>query len=143
MILGDNKGSPECRRVAFADLPKEGRLLAIGGKYSEVMMARGTQVVVGSEEETRRLRGAGRRGRGYIPAKSEMNQVFEHGSVRIERFQVVIESLRLDPQPLSPSAFPDHPVSLRRRASQIHSHLSSRPDHDVDNRISSQAMSDS
>ena len=39
MILGDNNGSPEWRRVVFAALPKEGRRLAVGGKYSEVIFA--------------------------------------------------------------------------------------------------------
>ena len=85
MILGDNKGSPERRRVVFADLPDERRVSAIGGKYSEVIVARvitGTQVVVG-EEETKRLRVAKKGGRGYIPTKSEMNQFFEHGSVSL------------------------------------------------------------
>ena len=82
MILGDNKGSPECRRVVFADRPKEGRRLTTGGKYSEVIVARIiTEIQVVGDEETRRLRTARRGGPGYIPAESEMNQVFEHGFV--------------------------------------------------------------
>lgn len=40
MILGDNKGSPERRRVVSADLSKDGRWFAVGGKYSEVIVAR-------------------------------------------------------------------------------------------------------
>ena len=52
-ILGDNNGSPERRRVVFAGLPKDGRRLAMGGKYSEVIVARNiaeTQVAVGEED---------------------------------------------------------------------------------------------
>ena len=69
MILGDNSGAPERRRVVF-DLLKEGRPLTVGGKYSEVMF-------VWAVAETRSLsvrwrwKGvlgtAGRGGRGYIP----------------------------------------------------------------------------
>ena len=75
MILGDSKGSPECRRVVFGDLPKEGRLPTTGGKYSEVIVARvmvGIQVVVG-EEETERL-GAGRRGRRGLCTRQKRDE---------------------------------------------------------------------
>jgi hypothetical protein len=74
MILGDSKGSPECRRVGLTDLPKEGRLLATGGKYSEVIVARvmvGIQVVVG--EGTKRLR-AGRRGRRGLYTRQKRDE---------------------------------------------------------------------
>ena len=39
MILGDSNGSPERRRVVFANLPREGGLLGVGGKYSEAIFA--------------------------------------------------------------------------------------------------------
>jgi len=74
MILGDNNGSPERRRVVFAALPKGGGTLGVGGKYSEDMFARavvGTQVVV---ERKGVLRVARRGGLGYISRKKKKNQ---------------------------------------------------------------------
>jgi hypothetical protein len=43
MILGDNNASPGCRIVVFAALSEEGRRLAVGGKYSEVIFVRLSQ----------------------------------------------------------------------------------------------------
>ena len=59
MILGDNNGWPERRRVASAALAKEGRQSGAGGKYSEDIFSRAiakTQAVV---DETGTERGTG------------------------------------------------------------------------------------
>jgi hypothetical protein len=166
MILGDNNGSPECRRVVFA-LPREGRPLVIGGKYSEVIFAWAVaeaQVVVGGVETERCAEDGEEKRAGLYTPKKEMNQIFEHGlvipctqnSIRREVGQVqpqesnpmdiaslsqVRSSVPLSPrQP--PINFPAQSAAPNPPVSPSHTPTSPR-DHNVDYRISAQAMSHS
>lgn len=70
IILGDINGSPECRRVVFAALPKEGAASAVGGKYPEAIVARViAETQVADEMKTERCNedGGERRARLYTP----------------------------------------------------------------------------
>jgi hypothetical protein len=70
IILGDINGSPECRRVVFAALPKEGAASTVGGKYSEAIVARViTETEVVDEVKTEKCTedGGERRTRLYTP----------------------------------------------------------------------------
>ena len=80
-ILGDNNGSPECRRVVFAALSKKGRRFAVGGKYSEAIVARiiAETQVVGDEGKTERwVENCEKKKTGLNTPKNKMNPVLEH-----------------------------------------------------------------
>lgn len=152
MIFGDSKGSPECRRVAFSDLPKEGRVLAVGGKYSEVIAAR---VITGTQGGDERTEGCGERGARLYTRRKRDEPSFRtrrrhphpllcYKSTKLNLPPVVIKASIFShsalPDKLSHAYTDPSPLRLTAQPKQNHFHISLGPqtkqDYNVDNRIS-------
>lgn len=128
MIFGDNKGSPERKRVAFAVLPKEGGPSVVGGKYSEVIIVGAfAEIQVVGEEETERSAGDGEERRtGLYTPKGEMNQILEHSVVspsfiRSRASSTFRGRLRWMSSPLTSSIF-SHITPGKSRSTFSHTH---------------------